>query len=67
MKDANTIATKMFFGYKLTETDNPLYSHLLRWNNTSSIKSFFSDDVNEKLNGYEPLETIDPKLPENFS
>ena len=49
MKDANTIASKMFFGYKLTETDDPFYSHLIRWNNTSRIKSFFSDDVNEKL------------------
>ena len=30
---------------KLTETDNPLYSHLLRWHNTSRIKSFFSEEI----------------------
>jgi asparagine synthase (glutamine-hydrolysing) len=66
MKDANTIASKMFFGYKLTETDNPFYSHLLRWNNTSRIKSFFSDHVNQKLERYVPIDGIDKELPENF-
>ena len=67
MKDANMIASKMFFGYKLTETNNPFYSHLLRWNNTSRIKSFFSEHVIKKLEGYMPIEGMDSKIPENFS
>ncbi|MEO9144887.1 MAG: asparagine synthase (glutamine-hydrolyzing) [Ginsengibacter sp.] len=67
MKEANnTMALKMFFGYKLTETENPLYSHLLRWHNTSRIKNFFSDDVTAKLNGYNPLKDLHSKLPDNF-
>ena len=66
MKDANNMASKMFFGYKLRETDDPLYSHLLRWHNTSRIKTFFSNDVTASLNGYNPLETLYPQLPENF-
>ena len=67
MKEANnTIALKMFFGYKLTETDNPLYSHLLRWHNTSRIKNFFSENVNESLNGYDPQDELCSKLPGNF-
>jgi asparagine synthase (glutamine-hydrolysing) len=66
MKDANNFASKMFFGYKLSETDNPLYSHLLRWHNTSRIRSFFSDDISTALNGYDPLEVLHPKLPDNF-
>ena len=67
MKEANnTIALKMFFGYKLAETDNPLYSHLLRWHNTSRIKSFFSDSVHESLNGYDPQDELYSKLPGNF-
>ncbi|SHJ13097.1 asparagine synthase (glutamine-hydrolysing) [Tangfeifania diversioriginum] len=45
VKDAPEISLKMFFGYKLSETENPAYSHLLRWNNTSRLKSFFSDDI----------------------
>ena len=67
MKEANnTITLKMFFGYKLTETDNPFYSHLLRWHNTSRIKSFFSDSVHESLNGYDPQDELYSKLPDNF-
>lgn len=66
MKDPNTMALKMFFGYKLTETDDPLYSHLLRWHNTSRIKTYFSEDISAKLDGYNPLESVYPKLPHNF-
>ena len=56
----------MFFGYKLTETNDPLYSHLLRWHNTSRIKTYFSEDISAKTDGYNPLEAIYPKLPNNF-
>ncbi len=67
MENANNMmASRMFFGYKLTETNNPLYSHLLRWHNTSRIKAFFSDDVSTKLNGYDPVESLYPQLPDNF-
>lgn len=67
MQNTNNIATKMFFGYKLTETDSPFYSHLLRWNNTSRIKSFFSDALNKKLEGYNPIERMHGSLPTNFA
>jgi asparagine synthase (glutamine-hydrolysing) len=66
MKDANVMASKMFFGYKLTETSNPFYSHLLRWHNTSRIKSFFSENIKAKLKEYEPLKDISVHLPEDF-
>lgn len=66
MKDASGIALKMFFGYKLAETSNPFYSHLLRWHNTSRIKSFFSDDITSRLNGYNPQEVLCPALPADF-
>ena len=66
LKGHNNMAAKMFFGYKLTDTDNPFYSHLIRWHNTSRIKSFFSDELKEKLKEYDPVEEIEPKLPGNF-
>ena len=50
IKDAGTSALKLFFGYKLSETDSPAYSHLLRWNNTRRIKNFFSQDYKSALN-----------------
>lgn len=33
---------RSFFGYKLSETGRPDYSHLVRWHNTSRSKRFFS-------------------------
>lgn len=65
INQSTDIALKMFFGYKLTETHNPLYSHLLRWNNTGRIKSFLSNDF-VSMNGHNPLDDIIKSLPENF-
>lgn len=66
MKDANSIASKLFFSYKLTETNDPLYSHLLRWHNTARIKHFFSDDVTDSLNTQNCNDNLYPQLPKNF-
>ena len=66
MKDSNSLALKMFFGYKLGETDDPLYSHLLRWHNTSRIKTYFSQDFTSTIKEYDPLGGVYSSLPENF-
>ena len=66
MKDSNSLALKMFFGYKLGETDDPLYSHLLRWHNTSRIKTYFSKDFTSTIKEYDPLGGVYSSLPENF-
>ncbi|HOG57537.1 MAG TPA: asparagine synthase (glutamine-hydrolyzing) [Bacteroidales bacterium] len=57
---------KMFFGYKLEDTANPLYSHLLRWNNSNHIKKHFSEHIRESVNGYDPLADLAGRLPESF-
>lgn len=62
----NITALKMFFGYKLTDTADPFYSHLLRWHNTSRIRHFFSENVVQSLHDYLPFEELCTKLPENF-
>ena len=67
IKESNTTALKMFFGFKLTDTDNPLYSHLLRWHNTSRIKTYFSTEIESKLNNYNSLNSIVNSLPDDFS
>ena len=66
MQQANPVILRMFYGYKLQETDNPYYSHLLRWNNSNHIKKHFSGSVKAVLNGYSPQEELDPLLPEDF-
>jgi len=67
MKDSNIMALKMFFGYKLNETSDPLYSHLLRWHNTSRIRTYFSKDFDSTLKDYNPLAKLYSKLPADFN
>jgi asparagine synthase (glutamine-hydrolysing) len=66
LRNASPNILKMFFGYKLEDTGNPLYSHLLRWNNSNHIKKHFSDNLKASVNGYEPLEDLSGKLPKDF-
>jgi asparagine synthase (glutamine-hydrolysing) len=66
MKDSNIMALKMFFGYKLNETSDPLYSHLLRWHNTSRIRTYFSKDFDSTLKDYKPLSRLYSKLPADY-
>jgi asparagine synthase (glutamine-hydrolysing) len=66
LHNASPNILKMFFGYKLEETANPLYSHLLRWNNSNHIKKHFSDHIRELINGYDPLADLAGRLPESF-
>lgn len=51
-----------FFKYRLKDVDNPYYSHLLRWNNTSQIKSIFNKNFtgqfNEVNNIFTPLDNF---------
>jgi len=66
IRDANNLSLKMFFGYKLAETNDPFYSHLLRWHNTSRIKTYFSEEITAGLNDYNPLEKVRTQLPDDF-
>lgn len=58
LQDANQNVLKMFFGYKLNETDSPAYSHLLRWKNSSNIKNHFSRKLKDKLNDFDPVKNL---------
>ncbi|MCB2219260.1 MAG: asparagine synthase (glutamine-hydrolyzing) [Bacteroidetes bacterium] len=49
MKDAKSSGLKMFFGFALADTQNPYYSHLLRWHNTSRISHYLNEDWKTNL------------------
>jgi len=66
LKDSSDFSLKMFFGYKLNDIDNPFYSHLLRWHNTSRLKSFFSSDFNACILADDHFTEIQNKLPQRF-
>jgi len=61
----NSAMLKMFFGYRLEDSDSPLYSHLVRWNNSKHIKEHIRKDF---LNGSasDPVEAFKTTLPEGF-
>jgi asparagine synthase (glutamine-hydrolysing) len=67
MKNATPNMLKMFFGYRLEDTDNPLYSHLLRWNNAGHITKYLSESFHTGLNGYDPKQEVHRILPAGFS
>ncbi len=40
---------QLFFKKGLTDTENPFYSHLIRWGNTSQIKGFFKEEYRRRF------------------
>jgi asparagine synthase (glutamine-hydrolysing) len=56
-----------FFGQGLNDTSDPLFSHMIRWKNTSRLKSLFSEDIRNEIGNYSGYEEIKNELPENFN
>jgi asparagine synthase (glutamine-hydrolysing) len=43
------IFLESFFRKGLTNTDSPVYSHFIRWENTSQLKTFFSGEMRDAV------------------
>tara|TARA_R110002073_G_scaffold72537_1_gene177534 strand:- start:542042 stop:544021 length:1980 start_codon:yes stop_codon:yes gene_type:complete len=67
MKNASSNVLKMFFGYKLSETSSPVYSHLIRWNNTSKINNYLSQEYKRVINNYDPVKQVEKELESKLS
>lgn len=56
-----------FFKQGMHETDDPTYSHHLRWRNTARLKRLFSAETRAALGGYDSTDELhallDPALP----
>ena len=46
-----------FFKKGLTDVNSPVYSHMLRWQNTSQIRTFFSDNFKSEMIGLDEFIT----------
>ena len=57
---------RAFFARGLEETDDPLYSHRLRWENTARIKGYFSEDLKAAIGSYSGLQELRETLPDEF-
>ncbi len=56
---------RFFFGHRLTETDSPAYSHLVRWNNSKHIKTHFGEWIREQQEA-DPVASLISHLPEGM-
>ncbi len=65
-KEMNRNMLRFFYSYKLNEVDSPVYSHLLRWHNTSGLFQYFSNDLVNALHGYNFLDNVSSMLPGDF-
>lgn len=61
----NNAMSKMFFGHRLQETDSPVYSHLIRWNNSKHIKEHIRKDFLDGVTP-DPVESFISTLPDGF-
>jgi len=59
-------ALQTFFARGLDRVDDPLFSHLVRWENTCRLKTFFSDSLREKTIGYDAYDELRTSLPDGF-
>ncbi|MEA3463408.1 MAG: asparagine synthase (glutamine-hydrolyzing), partial [Bacteroidota bacterium] len=61
----NSAMLRLFFGYCLEDSDSPVYSHLIRWNNSKHIREHIRKDF---LNGSasDPVDAFVSTLPEGF-
>jgi asparagine synthase (glutamine-hydrolysing) len=55
-----------FFSQGLDRTADPFFSHLIRWNNTSRIKGFFSNDLKEEISQAQNFEELRQLLPLSY-
>jgi len=55
-----------FFGNGLDQVHDPLFSHMIRWRNTSRIKTFFSPELKAAVGQNDPYAPVRASLPEGF-
>lgn len=57
---------RAFFRVKKEDVENPFFSHLPRWDMTSTLKGFFSKDTKHRVDGRNPKTLLMDLLPARF-
>lgn len=55
-----------FFKLGIDDPTNSFFSHIVRWNNNTRLKNFFSDDMNEQIGDYNAYDDLKNILPKDF-
>lgn len=66
ISNANALALKLFYGYKLTDVDVPYYSHLMRWNNGRHILKFLHPNHQQTIEEFDPYQKWMAIKPQGF-
>jgi asparagine synthase (glutamine-hydrolysing) len=66
INQATSNILKMFFGFRLQDTGNPVYSHIIRWNNSNQVIKHLSEDFRSQVRDYSPQEQLISMLPSGF-
>jgi len=66
-KDKRLVQTlQAFFKLGINEPSNPFFSHIVRWNNNTKLKNFFSEDFSRQIGDYNFFDELKSLLPEDF-
>ena len=55
-----------FFKLGIDDPNNSFFSHIVRWNNNTRLKNFFSDNLKEQIGNYNAFEDFRSILPKDF-
>ena len=55
-----------FFAKGLDQTDDPIFSHFIRWENTRRIRTFFSQELTDAIGEYDGYQEVRHSLPEAY-
>ena len=55
-----------FYRTTLDHSEDPLFSHRVRWHNTARLRTFFSPALHERLDGYAVEDEVRERLPSEF-
>ena len=67
MQTQSKFYLEAFFKTGISEISDEFFSHLPRWETTSKIKEFFSNEIKETLKGYNPVEELRATLSRDFN
>ena len=62
----SSASLKQFFSISATELDDPLFSHLPRWQLTAKLKLLFSNDFRASIGDYDAFGKLRESLPHDF-
>jgi len=59
-------AIRAFYSHSLSDPDDPVFSHRVRWRNSGRNRTLLQDDLHDALGEYDPVAELVERLPHHF-